>query len=165
VSSMTAGRTVAPSLLPPPPPPGNTGTKPARPSLSIRFAAYLAILFGIFGAISGIVAAPTFIPFAHASTFDASLAGALTVIAAIGVVVSIAAVVAGRALLRASSWAWNGVLVAAVASVGLVGVMAGLWPQFLPFTVLVAIAYGLVTLLLLLGHRSYAAARPRGSTG
>lgn len=121
---------------------------------SLRVAGYLAILFGAFGAVAGLAGAGTFIPFRDQSTFQPALAEGLTVIAALGVVASVVGIVAGWGLLRGRTWAWSLAAFAAVACVGLNAAMTGIWGDYLPFLVLVGLAYGLELLLLVVGSGS-----------
>ena len=122
---------------------------PAPPSRTLRAGAYLAIVFGIVGAISGLAGAGTFIPYQHDSTFRSQLAPALTVIAAAGAVVSCLGVVAGWGLLRTKDWAWNTTVGVAAACVGLLAVMTALWPGSWGFLLVVFLAYGFEVALLL----------------
>ncbi|HZY71100.1 MAG TPA: hypothetical protein VFF67_09025 [Thermoplasmata archaeon] len=104
--------------------------------------------------ITGFVAAPTFIPFRNASTFNGQFAEWFTFLAVSGGAVSILEVLAGRALLRWKGWTWTAALGVALSPVALNGVLAALWPGFVAFLVVVGVAYGLVILLLLLGRGS-----------
>lgn len=123
-----------------------------RPSRTIRAAGYLAILLGIAGTISGFAAAPTFIPFRNASTFNGQFVELFTVLAAAGGATSILGILGGRSLVQGQGRAWRAVLGVALASVALNAVFAALWPGYVAFLVLVGVAYGLVVLLLLLVH-------------
>ena len=136
---------------------------PGGPSRSIRTAAYLAILFGLFGAISGLAAAGTFIPFQSQSTYDSQWAAALTGIAAFGAIVSGFGLFSGWEMLRSRPWAWNATLAAAVGCVAAVSAMTVVWPESWGFLVVVAGAYALEVIFLLIGRRSYVA-RVRSTT-
>ena len=128
-----------------------------RPTRALRVAGYLAILFGIAGALSGLVGAGTFIPYANASTFDSQNAGILTAVAAVGTAVSLLGVVAGCGLLRARSWAWGLTTGSAVACVATVAIMTAVWPSSWGFLVVAAVAYALEFALLFLGRESHRA--------
>ena len=128
------------------------GALSAPPARSLRIAGYLSILFGMFGTIAGVAGAGTFIPFRNESTFTPTLAELLTVIAAAGAVVSLVAMASGWGLLRGRAWAWSSALGSVVASIGLNAAVTAIWTSYAPFLALVAVAYGLVILLLLVGR-------------
>ncbi len=113
------------------------------------------MLFGVAGVVSGLAGAGTFIPYRGLDNMTLSLAEQLTVISAIGAVVSVLGVVSGWGLLRARSWAWGASLAVALASVGTVAGMAVVWPSSSPFLGVVAFFYALEVLLLLIGFSSY----------
>jgi hypothetical protein len=123
--------------------------------LSIRMAGYLAILYGLFGVMSGVVAASTFYYFQSISDFPSAATGPLTVIAAAGAVVCGLAVVAGWALLRARSWAWRWTVGTSVLAVGTVAALIAFWPTRWGFLVFVALAYAALLGLLWWGHPAY----------
>ena len=119
---------------------------------SLRAAGYLAIIYGLFGALSGLAGAGTFLPFQSASTYSAGMAGPLTAIAAAGAAISGFGVVAGWALLHSKTWGWTAAMLSALASVGAVGAMAAVWPESSSFLVVAAVAYALEIVLLLIGR-------------
>lgn len=133
------------------------------PSRSIWVAGYLAILFGVFGVLAGVAAAATFIPYRNESTFNPSYAELFTAISAVGAAASVLGVVAGWGLLRTRSWAWGLTAAVAAGSVALNAAMAAFWLEYLPFLVLVALAYGFVVLLLLVGRRGQRVRRSRAA--
>ena len=148
-----------------PKPGGSLGSRSSPVSRSLRWAGYLGVLFGLFGVLSGVVGAGTFLPYRNASTFDGSYAGLLTGIAAAGAAVSAVGILAGWELLRARRWAWGAALGVAMTSIALNAAIAGIWPDYLPFAVLVAVVYAVPVLLLLLGAfpaRPRLGARPAG---
>jgi len=140
-------------------------TAKRNPTRSLRFAAYLAVVFGIIGVISGIAGAGTFIPYRSASTFPSEVAGALTAIAALGAVASLAVIVSGWGLLRARTWGWSGTIVASVACVGTVAAMAVAWPESWGFLVVVGLAYLVEFALLCVGRPSAAPQPTRTAAG
>ena len=122
-----------------------------RVARSLRYAGYLAILFGAAGALSGVIGAGTFIPYRGLDSLSLSLAQELTAISAVGAAVSIAGIVAGWGLLRDRAWSWGlsmGVVVGALASVG---AMAAVWPPSSPFLGVAAFFYAIEVILLLAG--------------
>ncbi len=127
-------------------------------------AGYLAIVFGFFGALAGVIGAGTFIPFRSASTFDPSLAELLTGIAVVGAALSVLAVIGGWGLVRGRDWGWSTTFGAAIGCIGPNAAVAALWHDYAPFLGLVVVAYALVFLLLLFGRPSSPGPgrRPRG---
>ncbi|HYK93485.1 MAG TPA: hypothetical protein VEY07_05525 [Thermoplasmata archaeon] len=130
-------------------------TEPPRPTRTIRVAGYLTELFGIFGVLSGVLAASTFYYFQGQSDYPASSTAALTVIAAIGAAVCVVGVVAGWGLLRSRGWAWNWATGSSMAAVASVGALIAFWPVRWGFLVVVAAAYALVISLLLVGRGTF----------
>jgi len=124
---------------------------------SIKVAGILAILFGIFGLFTGFAAAGTFIPYRQGEPWSES-AEVMTAVAAVGAVASLIAVVSGWGLRRTKGWAWGATVGVAVACVALNVVMAAFMGlSYLYFAAIVAVAYGIVVVLLLLGRASYRA--------
>jgi len=128
-----------------------------RLARTIRIAGYLAILFGLFGALSGAAGAGTLIPYRNASTFNSQSAEALTAIAAAAAILSLAGIVAGWQLLRARAWAWNWTVGTALGCVASVAALTVLWPQSWGFLLVVALAYALEIGLLYSGRAEYRA--------
>ncbi len=118
---------------------------------SIKWAGYLAILFGIAGVLAGLAGAGTFIPFQSESTFNPQSAEMLTIIALVGTAISVLGVFSGWELLRTKGWAWGAALGAALGSVGSVAAMAAVWPESAPFVGVVAFFYAIEVILLLAG--------------
>lgn len=122
-------------------------------------------MFGVFGTLSGVAGAATFIPYRTVSTFHPSLAVPLTAIALIGAAVSLLGVVAGFGLLKARRWGWETAMGTALGGIASVGAMAAFWPPFASFVVLVVVAYGLEILLLLTGAGFFRVDTTRPSSG
>lgn len=129
------------------------------PSRWTRVAGYFTILFGVAGILAGIAGAGTFIPYRTASTFNPSLAEVLTVISALGAIASLVAVISAWGLLRSKNWGATAVVGSALGCVLLNVAVTALWTEYYPFTVVVAVAYGFVALLLWAG-RSTSRAHP-----
>ena len=134
-------------------------------SRSVRSAAYLAIFYGLAGTVAGAVCAGTFLPYRSLDALSASLAQLLTVISAVGAIVSALGVVGGWGLLRARSWGWAGTLAAALAGVATVAGMAVVWPASAPFLGVVAFFYAVEVILLLIGLGSIRANATRPAIG
>lgn len=144
-----------------------------RSTRSIRVAGYLAILYGFLGVFAGLSGAATFIPYRIQNGHTLETAELLTAIAAIGAVVSMVGIVSGWGLLRGRGWAWRANLGVAAGCVLTVAALAVVMPAPTPspapgavsafgFLAVVAAAYGLEALLLLLGRGPFLA-RTTGS--
>ena len=147
--------------LPAAAPPSAAAAPPRRapgPSRTVRSAGYLAILFGVIGAFSGLAGAGTFVPYATASTYDPGVAGWLTVIAVAGAGISVVSLVAGWGILRARDWAPSAAIYSAVGGIAVNWCMTAPWPSYSAFAGLVTVAFGLE--LLLLGIGTYGWLRP-----
>ena len=131
---------------------------------SIRAAGYLAILYGLFGVFAGMSGAATFIPFRVQNNQTLETAEIVTAISAIGAVISLIGVISGWWLLRRKDRAWRANLGVALGCVATVAAFAVATPASTPspvpggpsayvFLAVVAAAYGLEVLFLLLGHR------------
>lgn len=144
-------------------------TTNAEPDRRIRVAGYLALVYGFLGVFAGLSGAGTFIPYRvqNGHTFD--VAAILTAIAAIGAVLSMVGLVAGWWLPRGKAWAWRANLAVAIGCVATVAVFAAVMPPSTPspvpggvsatgFFAVVAVAYGLEVLFLLLARRPHRAA-------
>ena len=125
------------------------------PSRAIRAAGYLIVLFSLFGAFAGILAASTFYYFQGQADYANSATAALTIISAIGAAICVVGVIAGRALLNSRGWAWNWSLASSLAAVTTVGALIAFWPTRWGFFVAAAVAYALVVGLLLWGHSGF----------
>ena len=138
-----------------------------------RVAGFLAILYGGLGVFAGLSGAATFIPYRIANGHTLEIAEVLTVIAAIGAIISLAGVVSGWWLLRRKGWAWRANLSVAVGCVAAVAALAVVMPPSTPspvpggvsafgFLAVVAAAYGLEVLLVLLSRRHRLSRTARG---
>jgi menaquinone-dependent protoporphyrinogen oxidase len=155
----------SPSSAPAAHAPGAAAPPPELPvrTRSLRVAGYLAILFGIAGAVAGGMGAATFVPFRDASTFDGRWAGALTAIAFVGAMLSLVGIIAGRELLHAHRRAWKAALAVAAGCVASVAAMTVVWPASWGFLAVVSAAYGLeIALLLVASSASLRRHRLRG---
>jgi hypothetical protein len=126
--------------------------------------AFLAILLGGVGAFAGLSGAATFIPYRDADGLTFPIAATLTVISAIAAVLSILGIVSGWGLLRGQLWAPRATLGAALGCVAAVASFAAIKPPSsaspapdgvgaLGFFVVVATAYGVEVVLVLIGRR------------
>ena len=123
----------------------------------------LGLLFGALGTLAGLSGALTFVPY-HVQNHQSVATGeVLAVVAGVGAVVSIVGVVSSYWILRHQGWAAAVELIVALVSFLVVGVFAALMPPTTPSPVpggvgigylvpVVAVAYGLVAVLLLLSR-------------
>ena len=129
-----------------------------------RLGGYLAVLIGGVGAFAGLSGALTFLPFRVRDGLSLSEAQALTAISAIASVLSVAGAVAGWYLIDGRARARAVCLGVAGACVVAVAAFAALMPASSPSPVpggpgplvmlaVVALAYGVEALLLLVGPR------------
>lgn len=125
--------------------------EPGRPTRSLRFAAYLALLYGGAGAVSGVVGAGTFIPYGSLDNLSYAMELQLTAISIIGAIVSVFGLWAGWRLLHGRRYGWGTTMGAAFAAIGSVAAMAIVWPPSGPFLGVVAFCYALEMLLLFAG--------------
>lgn len=125
--------------------------EPGRPTRSLRFAAYLALLYGGAGAVSGVVGAGTFLPFGSLDNLSYATELQLTAISIIGAVVSVFGIWAGWRLIRGRRYGWGATTGAGFAAIGSVAAMAIVWPPSAPFLGVVAFFYALEMLLLFAG--------------
>jgi len=143
---------------------------------SIRFGAYLAILFGAVGVFAGLSGAATYLPYRIPDALTLQTAEILTAIAAFGAFTSALVIVSGWGLLRAKDWAWGPNLAAAVGCIVTVCVLAAAMPASSPSPVpggigviwlvpVVTLVYALEVLLLLIGRWSQRAHPVRGAPG
>ena len=150
--------------------------KGANPIRSIRVAAYLAILYGFLGVFAGLSGAATFIPYRVQNVQTLEVAEILTAIAAVGAVVSMVGIVSGWWLLRGKDQAWRVNLGVAAGCVATVAAFAMVTPPSTPspvpggpsayvFLAVVASAYCLEVLLLVLGHGSLLKRSATGTHG
>lgn len=130
------------------------GREPGRPR-TISVAGDLAYVYGLFGVLTGLAAALTFIPYRYASTYGAGYAELFTVLAGLGVIASAMGMAAAWGLFRARPWAWNLALGVAASCIALNAIMAGFWPGYVAFLGVVALAYGIEIVLLLMARRGY----------
>lgn len=125
-----------------------------------------AILYGLVGVFAGASGAATFIPYRVQNNQTLETAAAVTAISAIGAAISVIGVVAGWWLLRGKDRAWRVNLGVAIGSVVAVAAFAVVTPPSTPspvpggpsayvFLAVVAGAYGLEVLLLMLGQRPH----------
>ncbi len=135
---------------------------------SIRVAGYLAVLYGLLGVFAGVSGAVTFIPFRLQNDQTLETAEVVTVISAIGAVLSMVGVVSGWRLLQGRGSARRANLAVALGCVATVAAFAVATPLSTPspvpggpsayvFLALVAVAYVVEILLLLVGRRAYRA--------
>ncbi len=135
---------------------------------SVRVASLLAILYGFLGVFAGMSGAATFIPYRFQNNQTLATAEVAAAISATGAVVSVVGVVSGWSLLHGKDWAWRMNLIVATGCVATVAAFAVVTPPATPspvpggpsayvFLAVVAAAYGLEVLLLLLGHRPHRA--------
>lgn len=124
------------------------------------------MLYGCLGVFAGLSGAGTFIPYQVQNRQTFETAAALTAISAVGAAISLIGVLSGWWLLRGRDSAWRTSLAAAVGCVATVAVFAAVMPASTPspvpggvpatgFLAVVAVAYGLEVLILLLGRRSH----------
>ena len=132
----------------------------------VRIAGYLALLFGFLGIFAGISGAATFIPYRAQNNQTLETAEIVTAISAIGATISTIGVGSGWFLLRGKVWARRANLCVAAGCVATVAAFAVATPPTTPspvpggpsayvFLVVVAAAYGLETLLLLVGRKPH----------
>ena len=133
------------------------------PVRSLRFAAYLAMLFGAAGVVAGLVGAATFVPYKDLDALSLAMAQTLTVISAVGASVSGFGTNAGWRPLRGLSWGWSATLLAALGSIGAVAGMAVVWPPSAPFLGVAAFFYAIELILLGAGVGSLRAGSPRAT--
>lgn len=135
----------------------------ARPIRILRIAGYVAMLYGFLGVFAGISGAGTYIPYRVQNHQTLETATILTAVSAIGAVVSLIGVVSGWWLLRSKARAWRAALLVAAGCVATVAAFAAIMPASTPspvpgevpatgFLAVVAAAYGVEVLLLLLGR-------------
>lgn len=140
--------------------------KIANPTRSIRVAGYLAILYGFVGVFAGVSGAATFIPYQIQNGHTLETAEVLTAISAIGAVISMIGAVSGWWLLQGNDRAWRANLGVAVGCVATVTAFAVVMPPSTPspvpggpsayvFLAVVAAAYALEVLFLLLGRKPF----------
>ena len=138
-------------------------TRSAESTRSIRAAGYLASLYGLLGVFAGISGAATFIPYRVQNNQTLETAELVTAISAIGAVISLIGVMTGWWLLRRKDRAWRVNLGVALGCVTTVAAFAVATPASTPspvpggpsayvFLAVVAAAYGLEILLLVLGR-------------
>lgn len=135
------------------------------PPRTTRVAAYLAILYGAFGALSGVIGAATFLPFRSLDGLSLASAWTLTGISIVGALASGAGAVAGWALRRGYSWAPAATVGTAAASIASVGALVLAWPPSAPFLGVVAFFYAIELILLFVGTVSVRRHAPRGAVG
>ncbi len=130
----------------------------------VRVAGSLAILYGLLGGFAGLSGVATFIPYRVQNNQTLDTAELVTAISAIGALISILGIVTGWWLLHGKDWAWRANAGVAVGCVAAVAAFAVATPPTTPspvpgglsayvFLAVVAVAYGLEVLLLLLGRR------------
>ena len=138
---------------------------PSRRSRSLSFAGRLAIAWGTLGAIAGVVGAATFVPYRDIGGLSLSLSEGLTAISAVGALVSVLGIIAGRRLLGGRRGGWTQCVVVVFASVASVAAMAVVWPASAPIVGQAVFFYGIEALLLLVGLGSYRIRSVRPSPG
>ncbi len=130
----------------------------------VRIAGYLAILYGMLGGFAGASGAATFIPYRVQNNQTLETAVVVTAISAIGALISILGIVSGWWLLHGRDRAWRPNVGVAAGCVAAVAAFAVATPPTTPspvpggpsayvFLAVVAVAYGLEVLLLLLGRK------------
>ncbi len=129
----------------------------------IRVAGYLAILYGLLGGFAGASGVATFIPYRVQNNQTLETAAVVTVISAIGALISVLGIVSGWWLLHGRERAWQASAGVAAGCVAAVAAFAVATPPTTPspvpggpsayvFLAVVAVAYGLEVLLLVLGR-------------
>ena len=142
-----------------------------RPALNrpLRVAAFLAIVYGVFGAFCGISGAATFVPYQVQDELSLGQAILLSGIAGFGAAISVVGIASGVGWLRQKSWAFGVSLLVSIGSIATVIVFALAMPATSPspvpggvgivaFIPIVAVAYGAEMLLILVGRRDRALA-------
>ncbi len=138
--------------------------EPVGRTRSIRVAGSLAILYGLLGVFAGVSGAATFIPYRLENHQTLETAVVVTAVSAIGAVLSMVGIVSGWRLLQGRAWARRANLGVALGCVATVAAFAVATPPSTPspvpggpsadvFLAVVAAAYGLEILLLLLRRR------------
>lgn len=141
-----------------------SAVKRAASTRRIRVAGGLAILYGVLGVFAGLSGAVTFIPYRVQNNQTFETAAVVTAISAIGAGISVVGLVSGWWLLRGKARAWRANLGVAAGCVGAVAAFAVATPPSTPspvpggpsayvFLVVVAAAYGVEMLFLLLGRK------------